>query len=201
MKLFYADTETTGLDPQRNEIFQLAYIIEVDGEIVCERNILMRPERTDCISPEALQITGKSREEILGYPPKSEGFKLFIKDLAAHVDRFKKADKMVWIGQNPDFDVRFVRTLFREMEDKFFGSWFAGRPADLITLAIACKIKGLINPPNFKLGSLAEAFNITFDAHDALADVRVTRDIWEKLSANLGPTPAKAQKPQLELGL
>jgi hypothetical protein len=38
MKLFYADTETTGLDPFRNEAFQLAFIIEVDKIKIKERH-------------------------------------------------------------------------------------------------------------------------------------------------------------------
>jgi len=36
MKLFYADTETTGLDPREHEAFQLAFIIEIDGKVVDE---------------------------------------------------------------------------------------------------------------------------------------------------------------------
>lgn len=187
MKLFFADTETTGLDHVNNEIFQLAFIIEIDGEVAEERSIRMAPVRTEYISEEALAVTKKTREEILAYPPKRKGYDELIRILRKHVDRFDKKDKMIWIGQNPDFDVRFLRNFFKEMGDNYFGSWWDRRPADLISLAVAAKTKGLVDPPDFKLGSLAKEFGITFDAHDALEDVRVTRRVWQKISGFLRP--------------
>lgn len=183
MKLFYADTETTGLDYKTHEAFQLAFIIEVDGKVVCEKNIKLRPARPETADARALEITKKTLPELAGYPPRAEGFKELVKTLAQYVDRFAKADKFVWVGQNPEFDVRFVRALFDEQGDKYYGSWFDSRPADLISLAVACKIKGLISPENFKLATLAGQFGIKLDAHDALNDVRVTREVWGKLSA------------------
>ena len=72
MKLFFADTETTGLDPIKNEMFQLAFLIELEGKVAEEVNITFRPERWDTVSPEALEITGKTKEELRSYPPKQE---------------------------------------------------------------------------------------------------------------------------------
>jgi len=201
MKLFYADTETTGLDPVKNEVFQIAYIVEIDGKLVDEVEIKLRPERPETASPEALKVTGKTLEELSSYPPREEGFKKLIAGLEKHIDRFDRSDKFIWIGQNPDFDVRFVRRLFDEMGDKYYGSWFDPRPADLISLAVACKTKGLIDPPNFKLGSLAECFDIQFEAHDALADVKATREVWKRLSAFLHQPEDPETPEQLGLGL
>jgi len=194
MKLFYADTETTGLDPINNEMFQLAFLLEIDGNVVEEVNITFRPERWDTVSQEALDITGKTKEELRSYPPKAEGYKKLIAILGKYVDRFDKTDKMIWIGQNPDFDVRFVRTFFKEMNDKFFGSWWDPRPADLISLAVASKTRGVFDPPNFKLGTLAAEFGIEFDAHDAMADVHATRQVWQLLAKNI--TPGKDNVPK-----
>jgi DNA polymerase III epsilon subunit-like protein len=194
MKLFFADTETTGLDPVKNEIFQLAFLLEIEGKVTEEVNITFRPERWEFVSAEALEITGKTKEELKSYPPKQEGFKKLLAVLGRHVDRYDKTDKMIWIGQNPDFDVRFLRNFFREMGDKFFGSWWDPRPADLISLAVASKTRGVFNPVNFKLGTLAAEFGIEFDAHDAMADVRVTREVWHLLAKNITPSKDNAPK-------
>lgn len=35
MKILHMDCETTGLDPKRNGIIQLALIIEVEGGVSC----------------------------------------------------------------------------------------------------------------------------------------------------------------------
>ncbi|MFH1723262.1 MAG: 3'-5' exonuclease [Elusimicrobiota bacterium] len=193
MKLFFADTETTGLDPAKNELFQLAFLIEIDGKVVDERNIRFRPERPENISSEALEITRKTKEELLSYPPRKKGFRELIATLGKWVGRYDKTDKMIWIGQNPDFDIRFVRALFSDMGDNYFGSWWDPRPADLISLAVASKTRGVFNPPNFKLGSLAAEFGIAFEAHDALADVQVTRRVWHRLAENIRP-PASTKK-------
>lgn len=185
MKLFFADTETTGLDPLRNEAFQLAFIVEVDGKVVCEKNIRMRPARPENADAKALEVTKKTLAELATYPLRQQAYREFTETLAKFVDKYDKNDKLVWVGQNPEFDVRFVRSFFKEHNDNYFGSWFDSRPADLISLAVAAKVKGLINPENFKLGTLAAEFGIKFDAHDALADVRATRQVWQRLSAFL----------------
>lgn len=197
MKLFYADTETTGLDPLRNEAFQLAFIIEVNGKVVCEKNIKMRPARPENADAKALEVTKKTLAELAQYPLRQQAFRELTETLSKFVDKYDKTDKLVWIGQNPEFDVRFVRALFKEHNDNYFGSWFDSRPADLISLAVAAKMKGLINPENFKLGTLAEQFGIKFDAHDALADVRVTREVWMRLSAYLQPPAPKPVQAEL----
>ncbi|MBI3299105.1 MAG: 3'-5' exonuclease [Elusimicrobia bacterium] len=200
MKLFYADTETTGLDYKTHEAFQLAFIIEIDGKVVCEKNIKLRPVRPQNADAKALEVTKKTLPELAAYPPRAAGFKEFIDTLAQHVDRFDKLDKFVWVGQNPEFDVRFVRAFFEEHGDKYYGSWFDSRPADLISLAVACKMKGLIKPENFKLATLADQFGIKFDAHDALADVRATREVWGKLSAFISaPVPKGVVPVQADL--
>lgn len=185
MKLFYADTETTGLDPTRNEAFQLAFIIEVNGKVVCEKNIRMRPAHPETADAKALEVTKKTLAELAQYPMRQQAYREFTETLGKFVDKYDKTDKMVWVGQNPEFDVRFVRAFFKEHNDNYFGSWFDSRPADLISLAVAAKVKGLINPENFKLATLAAEFGIKFDAHDALADVRATRQVWQRLSSFL----------------
>ena len=49
-KLLYFDTETTGLDPVRNGIIQIAGIIVIDGEVKEEFNIKMQPHENDEIT-------------------------------------------------------------------------------------------------------------------------------------------------------
>ena len=42
-KIFYFDTETTGLDPKRHDIIQLAYIVEINGEVKEEGEFKLQP--------------------------------------------------------------------------------------------------------------------------------------------------------------
>lgn len=175
MKVIYPDCETTGLWAGKHEIFQFAAIIEINGIIKEEINLRFRPENWDAISPEALEVTKKTVAELKTYPSRSKSFAELKAVLKKYVSPYDKTDKFQWIGQNPKFDTDFVRALFKAEGDKFFGSWFAYPPLDLITLAAAIKLKGHINPENFKLGTLCKLFGIELDAHDALNDVRATR--------------------------
>ncbi len=80
--------------------------------------------------------------------------------------------------------------MFREQGDKYFGAWFDNRPADLISLAVALKMRGLIDPENFKLGTLCGLFGVSLKAHDALEDVRATRAVFQKM-IEFFPEPQK----------
>lgn len=190
MKLFYADTETTGLESKIHEVFQFSFIIEIDGEIVEEADIKMRPDRPEEASPEALKVTNKTIKELKTYPKRGVAFERLVEILGRHVDRYDRADKFLWIGQNPSFDIPFVRALFREQGDKYFGAWFDNRPADLISLGVALKYRGLIDPENFKLGTLCDYFGVSLKAHDALEDVRATRAVFQKM-IEFFPEPKK----------
>ncbi|HBL18548.1 MAG TPA: hypothetical protein DD417_17765 [Elusimicrobia bacterium] len=196
MKLFFADTETTGLDPAQHEIFQLAFLVEIDGKVVEEKTILFRPERPETISADALRITRKTKEELLSYPPKRQGYESLIAALDRWVDRYDKDDKLFWVGQNPRFDMDFLRVFFQELEDPYFGSWWHHVPADLIALAMIMRLRRHIDPPDFKLESLAQACGVPLIPHDALADVRATHSIWKKLLALIPlAEPAKSCQP------
>lgn len=181
MKLFYSDVETTGLDPAVQEIFQFSYIIEIDKKVIAEGNLKMAPARPEKADPEALEVTGVSLKEMATYPPKNEAHKALVTELEKHIDRYDKADKFIWVGQNPGFDIGFSRAWFKDCGDKYFGCWFDPRPADLISLAVACRLRGLIQPENFKLGTLCNLFGIKLVAHDALNDIRATRECFHRL--------------------
>lgn len=187
MKVFFADTETTGLDPRKNEAFQLAFILVVDGKVVEERDLKMRPERWKHVTEEALKVTGKTVEELKTYPSKRETYDKLILILSKHVDRYDRNDKMIWVGQNPRFDVDFVDAWFREMGDVYFGSWWDRRPADLTSLAVAAKMRGILNPPNFKLQTICEAIGVPLKPHDALDDVRATRAAFRHFAGLMKP--------------
>ncbi len=181
MKLFFADTETTGLDPRKHEMFQFAFIIEIDGKIVEEVNITMRPTNPEAVTQEALDITKKTIEEIMAYQDPKEAYKQVVAILAKYIDKFDKTDKFVWIGQNPTFDTGFVRVFFKRAGDNYFGSWFRSVPTDLISFVTIMSLKGYLDLPNFKLGTICEALKIKLNAHDALDDVRATREAFHIL--------------------
>lgn len=198
LKVIYVDCETTGLDPAKTELVQLAGIIEINGEVVEEFDLRCRPEKIKNIEAKALACNGLTVAGMRTFPTRLTCYTEFIATLDQYIDRYNKDDKFMWIGQNPNFDVGFVKALFNEFDNKYFGAYFDRRTSDLITLALAMRQRKLFSPINFKLTSMAAALNIEYDAHDALADIRTTREIWKIF---LGWINLQQSKPAKQINL
>ena len=52
IKIYY-DLETTGVDPRKNGIHQMSFLIEQDNELVRELNMKVRPRDNAIYEPEA----------------------------------------------------------------------------------------------------------------------------------------------------
>jgi len=182
-KIFWCDVETTGLESKRHCIIQLAYMIEIDGEIVLDRNIQMKPMYPGSVDEKALDINGKTHEEIMQYPDCKIGYRQLLKDLGKHIDKFNPDDKFIVAGYNVNFDIKFLRQLFERMNDKYYGSWFFNVPMDIYTF-VAHKILEGMRLPNYKLLTVCSHFGITVvDAHDAKCDIDVTRKLYKSFAS------------------
>lgn len=191
VKLCYIDTETTGLDAKRHGIIQLAAIMEIDGEEVSTFSEKMRPASSCAADPSALEISGNTVEMIKTYRPEAEVYRDFVEWLGQFVGKFDKFDKAFFCGYNSPFDVEFVRALFDRNGDKFFGSWFWSGSVDVMGAALWALRDQRPGLANFKLGTVAEHIlgsrvaELTADAglHDALTDIRITRELHMRVRA------------------
>lgn len=177
-KVLYFDVETTGLDSKIDQIVQLSYIIEVDNVVEIERNILICPQNIDYISDEVLKILGKTQSEIFMYPDTASSALIMLEnDLSKYCDKYDKLDKYYYGGYNVRFDIEFLRQLFESQGDKYFGSWFNGMELDPLPILRFLDFKDKINLLDYKLSTVCEHFRIELQAHDALSDVKATREL------------------------
>lgn len=187
MKILFFDLETTGLDPKKNGIHQLSLMLEVDGEIVKEVNVNVRPFPQDEINPDALKVSGLTPEQIVGegyYSPQSV-YKSLTTLLDAYCDKFDKRDKVFLCGYNSQsFDSQFLRAFFEKNGDKYFGSYFWTVNFDVMVMAGFYLAEQRPDMPDFKLATVAKFMGIEVDEtklHDATYDLILTRGIFEKL--------------------
>lgn len=183
MKVFWLDTETTGLNSWKCDIIQLAGLIEIDGVVVEKLNYRIKPIDFNAIQPKALECNGITLEQLRTFPTATEVYQQFIKVISKYVDKYDKNDKFIIAGQNTNFDIGFVRDFFKKQGDNFFGSYFSYQSLDLLALTIALRYKGILKTENLKLETMAKHFGIEYDAHDALADIETTRTILNKILA------------------
>lgn len=177
MKTFYFDTETTGLDPKKNSIIQIAGIIVIDGEVKEEFNLKCKPiEPLDNISNDAIAVHGMGREEIATFPDPEEVYITLNDKFDKYIDKFNRNDKFIIAGQNVGFDLNFLIEFWKRQGDTYLGSYLNFRDKlDLLPLVSTLRVFGFLNLPDSKLGTIASHFNIQIDAHDALSDIKATR--------------------------
>ena len=178
-KIFWFDIETTGLDPQKNDFWQIAFDVEIDGELVATHEFRVRPHDMNSIDPQALAIGRVTTEQLLEYPLPSTVFPQFLALLAQYVDQFKKGDVFIPAGYNvANFDVPFLRNFFKKMGSRYYGSWFSNYPLDVYHLTIAAHALVGEILPKYKLVDVCSHYGIPLsEAHDARYDNKATRQL------------------------
>lgn len=181
MKVFWFDTETSGIDPNRHGIISLAYAIEIDGQFP-EHGKLFSNCTGKEIEDGALKVNGFTREEIAAFPPPIEMYRSLTILFEKYVDKYDKNDKWIAGGYNVNFDVGFLHQLWLDCNDNYFGSWFAFSVIDPIQIIRFLQYAGYDFPTSAKLSVIAEHLGIdNSNAHDALSDIRMTIQVVRKI--------------------
>lgn len=191
-KLFFFDVETTGVNPDTSEIHQLSYIIEIDGAVAIEADYRIKPSprALDMADPKALEMCGVTMQQLESYPTAHEVKKLVDRDFISVVDKYDRLDKMYPVAYNGNFDLTFLAKFFVSLNDKYLGSYI--KMGGLLDPLAYLRYYTYANNSNLftdlKLETVCDALNIEIKAHDALSDIRATRDVFYKtLSKEIVP--------------
>ena len=179
MKILYLDTETTGITAN-SAVIQFAGIIEINGEVKEEFNIRCKPHKNADISEKALEVTGMTLDIINSYQEPKEGFEEIESIFEKYCDKFDKNDKFILAGQNIKFDFQKLYEFYVRLGNKYLGSWinFKLMFDSLAVIQALQLVNKLPVLENNKLITWCNHFNIKLEnAHDALADIRATREL------------------------
>lgn len=183
MKIIYLDLETTGVDENICGIYQMSGLIEIDGHVIDEFDYMINPG--DVHVDEWVITTMKSKgielEDVLTYSSGAFVHSKLIELLDKHVDKFDPADKFHLCGYNVAFDDRFLRKLFKENGNDFYGAYIYSNRLCVMNLAsyVLAPIRHKLS--NFTLQTLCKIFNISIDAHDAKSDIEATYKLYQGL--------------------
>jgi len=180
-KIFWVDTETTGLNRVRNDILQLAYIVEINGEIKEKGELFCQPFDYSAIDNKALDVNNLTMAKIKEFPTPQETYKKLTQVLNKYVDKFNRNDKFSPAGYNVEFDAGFLREFFVKNGNKYYGAYFDYHLLNVDSLLYLFDYKGLIKLENYRLVTVAKHFGIKLDAHNALSDIEATRQVFLKL--------------------
>lgn len=185
-KVLYFDVETTGLDPVKNDIIQIAGIIEIDGVIQDEFEFKCQPVSFDpeCISIDALETHGYNLEDLASFPYPGEIYHKLISIFSKYIDKYNKQDKFTPAGYNVRFDMEFLKEFFKKQGDIYFGSWINWQMVDPLPVLHFLSFTGKIPfLQNYKLSTICDEFAVEIEAHDALSDIRATRAVINQIKS------------------
>lgn len=186
--IIWVDSETGGLYPEQHDVTQIAAILDVDGVAVAEINLLMRPDPKR-VSKGALDVQKKTMEQVLAHPlSQREGYESFL----ATLREWTKGGKASFGGQNVPFDAGFLKKLFADNGTVSLSEFFDGTTVDTKHVAEGLRARGGLNVRNVKLGTICDALGVKLGdgAHDALNDIRATREAFVRMMQTKTPSTA-----------
>ena len=182
-KILWVDCETTGTNPEFHDIWQLAFIIEIDGSIEYKESSLIRPYNFETIQQSALAAGNTSIEELEKIDmPITKTVDRLKSIWGAYIDKYDRDDKFVIAGYNVRFDYNFIYEMFQKAGDQYgLGSWAYWPTRDVATYVADIAILKGFRFDNFQLKTVCGKFGIEFDAHDAMEDIKATKKLYEVL--------------------
>ena len=155
MTLVFLDTETTGLNPDRNAVWEIAYAVE-DEEI---RSSLVFHSFFAEVDPEASKINGYDDRYVMPNPRETLPFELALQ---------RKLKGATLVASNPSFDTAFLRARWG------VEPWHH-RKIDISTYALPLYGEML------GLYKIAERLDIEAPDHTAAQDVATLRACYRAL--------------------
>ena len=165
------DLETTGFDPQKDRIVQMAAVlVNGRGEVVDTFDTVVKPESPEEYEHGAEHVHGISRQMVENGMPLSKALSRI----------WSLTDGRVFTAHNARFDISFLeaesnRVGINRVVNDFVDTLALARRADLDRTR------------KHSLQALCEHYGITVDrAHEAMSDAKATASVLVKLIDELG---------------
>lgn len=192
--LVFLDTETTGLDSDRHELWEIAAIVRWPGELDVEYLWQIRPSLKTA-DPSGLRISRYYERIVIpaGLPGIARALVHPNKDLASvwheaprvAQDLAPVLDGATIVGAVPDFDARFLTRFLRRHHQA--PTWHY-HLVDVETLAAG----RLCKAPPWGFDDLLAAYGLRYaeeDRHTALGDARMVRDLYDAVISSAYTVP------------
>jgi DNA polymerase III epsilon subunit-like protein len=180
--LVFIDVETTGLDPERAELWEVGAIVRHEAtpqahQVEKSYHWFLSPQHLETATPEALAIGGYYERHPYGDNFASDGL-VQLQEIANPHDFSRDFERLTrgatLVGANVRFDERFLNDYLRRYHR--VPGWFF-RMIDVEALTQG--YMGLERPTGLaKCANLLEIPN-EYDAHTALDDAKLARDVYD----------------------
>ncbi len=167
-ELAYLDIETTGFDPSRDRVLEIAVLVARGPDVVARYSTLVDPGVP--VPREITQLTGIEGSALVGAPRVEVA-------VAEALDLIGDRDI---VAHNSDFDRVFVEEAARRLGRTIAGRWLDSLELTRISLP---RLR------SHRLRDLAEAFDLPLPGHRAADDTEALFRVWRVALAGLEDLP------------
>ena len=189
-KIFFIDTLTTGMNPERCSIYRIGGIYTENGAERFRFEFRMCPYPNARINEQSVWISGESRSSLLNYESQEKAFSEFMKMLDSVIEMRNPKDKAYIAGFNAaSFDIPFLREWFRRNGNERFRDYFHVQPIDTMSLSAFALLPTRSAMPDFHLESAARFLGIDVPAqaeYDCIANAETSLQIFRFLQERFG---------------
>lgn len=174
------DTETTGFDPEKHQLLEVGILVLAQGEIVNSLNIKIKHKE--------YTLTGKAmatnKINIVEHEKEALDVKQAADKILGFLEENNNSEHYVCIGQNVDFDIKFLEKLFLSTyKIKDFRNLVGYRKLDIMQLFFIRNIEGKVAAEKQDLDYILNKLNIPIpeERHSALTDCLLEYEVLKKL--------------------
>ncbi|SRR5260221_12110259 len=177
-RILFIDTETGGLDPLKNSLLSVAFVVWQEFKIIGTKEIFINDGILNVTSEsfEINKIDLKKHKKISFNPQDA------IKELDNFLNQhFNKDEKITLGGHNINFDVNFLKH-FLVSNSYNFSHRFSHRYVDTSTILYYLYLSGKLKQKAISSQEAFDLFGIQVNKrHSALADAIATTDLFTTL--------------------
>lgn len=185
MRILFLDTETTGLDPNVNDIVEVACEYWENGQKKSSFHRLVSFSSFDGATKnlKALQVNHYTKRN---HTDSISTSKVAVEEFVCYLLSIphSKTDPIYIGGHNTHFDVGMLKAWLKRHNYDGWGDVFSSVLVDTASLANVLKAAGLIDSKHINLLTLAECLKIPTEpekAHKAIYDVHITAQCYYKM--------------------
>lgn len=188
MNILFIDLETTGQDPKKHAVIEIAMRLDVNGiEVDNFQAKLFNPQTVTNLG--ALKYNGTRLSELIKTKPEAEAVMLLVDWLLNIQEKYK--GKLYICGQNVGFDMRFLLSVLDRYAIEGLDEVIGYKVIDTFGLALALNQVGKLPTSGNRLNlkTLAEHLQVDLSnktLHTAMDDVNITAEVLYKLLDLIG---------------
>lgn len=184
-RMILLDVETTGFDCEKNQLLEVGMLVIYQMEVVAKLELKIR-HNAYFVTPSAIKANDidiiKHDEEGITTKEAAEEILKFVEEVKGD-----SSERILLIGQNIDFDIKFIENLMmKEYKIKEFRKFVGYRKLDIMQVALLKNIEGKVRVEKQDLDHLLKQLDIDIKdnvRHSAIGDCYLE---WEVLNKLLG---------------